>query len=361
MPVSPDDGAAHAQAVGEVAARVELWMLQQLAELIAAGADRDDWAQDVLTRIRLWRARLDAGVAGAATELQQAVADALFAASAEGHALALVDLPDEAARRVPPPAQEVLVSADTLGQALATALQATPRLLEQVLRETVAAGAAEVTGGKVTRLQAAQHTLDRLVGQGIKGFRDAAGRNWSLTSYVEMAVRTESGRVAVDAHMGALQVAGQDLVEISDSPRECPMCRPWERKVLSLSGRVGAVLVPSEVDDRTVRVDVAGTLEQARSAGLFHPNCTHSARLYVAGTTRKRAASDPGGYEAKQRQRSIERHIRDWKRREAIALDDAAAARARAKVRDWQAELREHVDANDLKRLRRREQIDFAR
>lgn len=360
MPVSPDDGAAQAQAVGEIAARVELWMLQQLAELLEQDADRDDWAEQALNRIRLWRARMDAGMAGAAAELQDAVADALFAASSEGHALALVDLPD-GVRRPPPPARAVLVSADTLGRSLATALQQTPRLLEDILRQTVAAGAAEVTGGQVTRLQAAQHTLDRLVGQGVKGFRDSAGRNWSLTSYVEMAVRTEAGQTAVDAHMDALQAAGQDLVEISDSPRECPMCRPWERKVLSLTGTVGAVLVPSQVDDSTVRVDVAGTLAQARSAGLFHPNCTHSARLYVAGTTRKPAVSDPGGYDAKQRQRAIERHIRDWKRREAIALDDAAAARARAKVREWQAALRDHVDANDLKRLRRREQIEFAR
>jgi hypothetical protein len=359
VPVSPDDGAAHASAVGDIAARVELWLLEQLAEVLRTGADRDDWAEQVLTRIRLWRARADSGVAGAAAELQEAVADALFAASSEGHALALVDLPD-GVRQPPAPARAVLASADTLGQALSTALQSTPRLLEQILRETVAAGALEVTGGKVTRLQAAQHTLDRLVGQGIKGFRDSAGRNWSLTSYVEMAVRTESGRVAVDAHMDALAAAGQDLVEISDSPRECSLCRPWERKVLSLSGQVGAVLLPSEVDDRTIRVDVAGTLASARSAGLFHPNCTHSARLYVAGTTRKPAASDPDGYDAKQRQRSIERHIRDWKRREAIALDDAAAARARAKVRDWQQALRDHVDEHDLKRLRRREQIGVA-
>jgi hypothetical protein len=359
VPVSPDDGAAHASVVGDIAARVELWLLEQLAEVLRSGADRDDWAEQVLTRIRLWRARADAGVAGAAAELQQATADALFAASTEGHALALVDLPD-GVRQPPAPARAVLVSADTLGQGLATALQRTPRLLEQILRETVAAGAAEVTGGKVTRLQAAQHTLDRLVGQGIKGFRDAAGRNWSLTNYVEMAVRTESGRVAVDAHMDALQAAGQDLVEISDSPRECPLCRPWERKVLSLSGQVGAVLLPSAVDDRTIRVDVAGTLANARSAGLFHPNCTHSASLYVAGTTRKRPVADPDGYDAKQRQRSIERHIRDWKRREAIALDDAAAARARAKVRDWQQALRDHVDEHNLKRLRRREQIGLA-
>lgn len=360
MPVSPDDGAAHASAVGDIAARVELWMLQQLAEVLAQDADRDDWAERALTRIRLWRARLDAGVTGAAAELQQAVSEALFAASTEGHALALVDLPDDV-RQPPPPARAVLVSADTLGQALATALQQTPRLLEQILRETITAGAAEVTGGKVTRLQAAQHTLDRLVGQGIKGFRDSAGRNWSLTSYVEMAVRTESGRVAVDAHMDALSAAGQDLVEISDSPRECPLCRPWERKVLSLSGQVGAILLPSEIGEGTVRVDVAGTLQQARGDGLFHPNCTHSARLYVPGTRRKPAVSDPEGYEAKQRQRAIERHIRDWKRREAIALDDAAKASARAKVRDWQQALRDHVDEHDLKRLRRREQIGVAR
>jgi len=43
-----------------------------------------------------------------------------------------------------------------------------------------------------------------------------------------------------------------------------------------------------------------------------------------------------------------------------VALDDLEAAKARAKVREWQGRLREHTEAYDLRRLRYREQITKA-
>jgi len=90
-------------------------------------------------------------------------------------------------------------------------------------------------------------------------------------------------------------------------------------------------------------------------------DCTHSIRAYLPGATRTASTkTDPAGYEAKQKQRYMERKVREWKRREALALDDAASVRARGKVREWQAALREHVDRHDLKRLRYREQINLA-
>lgn len=363
MPASPEDGARHAAAVASYAADVELALLEQLAATMRAGLDRDDWADQMLTRIRLWRTRAEAGVRGAREQLGEAVATALLGAQAEGIALALADLPAAVAGTIVPPAgRGVLLAADTLTETVANVLQQSPRLLENTLARAVAAGAAEVTGGTNTRVQAAQHVLDRLGDQGIVGFRDVAGRNWSMTSYVEMAVRTEAGRVAIEGHVETLQAAGQDLVVVSDSPRECPMCRPFEGKVLSLTGTVGLVLAPSALDSqKTERVEVYASITQARSRGFQHPNCTHSIRLFLPGLTKTGTAkSDPEGYAAKQRQRAMERKVREWKRREVLALDDAAAARARGKVRDWQRALREHVDANDLKRLSRREQIGVA-
>ena len=176
-----------------------------------------------------------------------------------------------------------------------------------------------------------------------------------------MAVRTTTGQAAVAGHVAQLGAAGVDLVVVSDSPRECPLCRPWEGKVLSLSGQVGAVILPSVTDGPPVTVTVAGTLAEAKRAGLQHPNCTHRVTAYLPGATKLDAAQhDAAGYRAKQRQRALERKVREWKRRENLALTDEARARARGKVRDWQAALREHVDTNDLKRLRYREQIGSA-
>jgi Phage minor capsid protein 2. len=138
-------------------------------------------------------------------------------------------------------------------------------------------------------------------------------------------------------------------------------CRPWEGKVLSISGNLrGRVELPSMVGEGTVVVDIAGSVDEARAAGLQHPNCTHSLRAFLPGATRRpaRPTANAKGYEAKERQREIERQIRKWKEREAAALTDEAKAGAAAKVRAWQKAMRDHLAANpELKRLPYREQI----
>ncbi|MFF1381719.1 phage minor capsid protein [Streptomyces sp. NPDC058308] len=79
---------------------------------------------------------------------------------------------------------------------------------------------------------------------------------------------------------------------------------------------------------------------------------------YAPGlTTVEDAEPDAAGYEAGQRQRAIERNIRKWKRREAVATTPAEKRATRAKVRAWQGAMRHHLGAHpDLRRLRRREQ-----
>jgi hypothetical protein len=163
--------------------------------------------------------------------------------------------------------------------------------------------------------------------------------------------------------MRTLAEAGVELVVVSDAPRECPLCRPWEGKVLTIGGPAGARTVEAEhaVDDgRMVPVRVAGSLDEARAAGLQHPNCRHSVSMYSPGLTRiEQATSDPAGYDAGQRQREIERTIRKWKRREVAAITPEAQRVARAKVRQWQGAMRQHLaDHPDLRRLPHREQLD---
>jgi len=96
--------------------------------------------------------------------------------------------------------------------------------------------------------------------------------------------------------------------------------------------------------------------------GIVTHNCTHSVAPYIEGLTRRSATQygDPERYAAQQQQRYLERGVRGWKMRQAGALDDLAAAKAKAHVREWQGRLREHVAKHDLPRLRYREQIGKA-
>lgn len=253
--------------------------------------------------------------------------------------------------RRPAPAVEQLAR-QTLG-ALKTAHVQILRTTVDVYRDVISETLARTLTGVDTRLGAAQAALDRWAMRGIAGFVDGAGRRWELETYAEMAVRTGTQRAYAEAKVDRFRGAGRSLVVVSDSPEECPLCRPWEGKVLSIDGRHVGTTVDGE--------QVVGTLSDATAAGLFHPNCTHTVGLFVPGLSRPRAAAAPAAYSARQRQREIERHIRRWKRRQAVALSPQAEAQARAKVRGWQAEMRTHLDRTGLFRWSEREQIGRAR
>ena len=188
--------------------------------------------------------------------------------------------------------------------------------------------------------------LDLFAGHGVTGFVDSAGKQWALASYAEMACRTAAHNAARQGVFDAVLAQGRDLVIISGSPSCCDMCAPWEGQVLSLDGATPGY----------------PTLAEAEGDGLFHPSCAHSADPYIEGLTRRSATQygDPERYAAQQQQRYLERGVRGWKMRQAGALDDLAAAKAKAHVREWQGRLREHVAKHDLPRLRYREQIGKA-
>src|SRR5690606_26445159 len=242
------------------------------------------------------------------------------------------------------------------------------RMLRQamdVYREVIARAAAAPVLGVQTRRQAAQSAFDAFADRGVRGFVDSRGRSWELRSYVEMAMRSATARAAVEAHSDRLGAAGVELVIVSQAPEECPLCRPWERKVLARAGAPGAREVQVEhgiEDGQMVTVRVAGSLDEARSAGLMHPNCRHTESAFLPGVSRIPSPQPSRGtYEDTQRQRYYERQIRKWKRRTEAAMDEQAAKAARARVRAYQAKIRELTGETGLPRKRHREQLTTAR
>jgi hypothetical protein len=347
-------------------AQAEQRLLGIIARQLADGLDAPGWAERKLSAVQSLR-RASQGVVD---ELGKAVSLEVFDVVAQafnvGHRAGVAELGalSDHGRRlvddVTPNAQAV----DRLAQETVDLLTERHRSILRTVDDRYRAIVSEVTAtpllGTGTRRQATQDAMQRFADDGIRSFTDRAGRRWKLTSYAEMAVRTSVGRAATEAHARTLTDAGVDLVIVSDAPRECPLCRPWERKVLSLTGG-GArqIMVEHATDDgRMVPVDVAGSLDEARRAGLQHPNCRHSVSAYTPGITRvEPAQSDPEGYEAGQRQRAIERNIRRHKNRAAAAVTPEAKQAANAKVRQWQGKMREHLAQHpDLRRNPKREQ-----
>lgn len=222
---------------------------------------------------------------------------------------------------------------------------------EDVYRDVLAQALPMATMGTETTRQAMRRALNAFADQGITGFVDSAGRRWGMAEYAEMAVRTGMMNASLAGYTQEALAHGEDLVIISDHTDECPMCRPWERRVLSLTGAQSA------------HPDCTGTVGEARDAGLFHPNCLHSMTVYVPGLTiiegskagKYTAAQDSEGYSKRQLQRYMERNVRKWKRRQAASITPEDERFARAYVSRWQRKLRTLTGETKLPRKYERE------
>lgn len=242
---------------------------------------------------------------------------------------------------------------DALVRETVTKLQSTHG---QILRATVdgyraviaESSTPRVLTGTMTRRQASQQALNRFAREGIRGFRDKAGRNWQLETYAEMSTRTSVGRAQVAGTLDRFVANGRDLVIVSDAPQECSLCRPYEGRVFSISG----------ASQRYPALDSA--------SGLFHANCRHAVGAYIEGLTQPlKHTADPKGDALRQQQRALERRVREAKRVAGVQLPDGhrltpMQQAANVRVREAQAALKRHVDDNGLKRLRYREQITAA-
>lgn len=357
-------------------AGLEQQIVADIARRLKTGITGPDWAgqklasiNDVRNAIQHLIRRLDADTTGAVEQM-------IVLAFARGGVAALDELAKagyltttqlDAVRASLPGAEAI----NRLAWSLASTLRGTHlRILRWGLdayRDVIATAALpKVLAGTTTRLVAAQHAWDRLLAQGITGFVDKAGRRWQLASYVEMATRTGVAQAAVQGHLDRLGELGVDLVIVSDAPQECYLCRPWEGKVLDRAqpGRRTVDVQHSTVDDRTVQVQVAGSVLEAVAAGLMHPNCRHSLSAYLPGITKRPSnTQDPKGDEARQQLRALERKVRKAKTQAAGALTPADARMHNAHVRDLQEQIREHIRTapTTLFRQRHREQIGAAR
>ena len=264
------------------------------------------------------------------------------------------------------------------------------RRAQDVYRDAVRAAMDEATGigskvrdlegparisKSLSRLQAAQKVLDTFAEKGVTGFTDRAGRNWELAVYTEMATRTAYSRMHLALQLQLMAPLGVDLVVV-DNPSHmppCPKCRPWEGKVLSMTGDIRAGMAASATDARgnLHMVEVAGTLAEARAAGLLHPNCRHSllpftdgaAMMPLAGenSSGRVPAGTPQQYRDEQTLRAHERRVRAARRLLAAAATPQARMARRRRLRAAEGKLAAHVAKTGALRQPRREKTGVAR
>ncbi|MEE1814219.1 hypothetical protein PUR59_04185 [Streptomyces sp. SP18ES09] len=367
MPVSPALAEDLARSVSQMYEAAETTLLARLRAALADGIDSPAWVNQKLAAVSDLRAGITEVITALETDGSGEVRQAIATAYERGQQAAVAELGALRAGRAAA-AAEALPAAAAVDRLAAGVIADTGavhvRMLRQpldVYREVISEASAAPLLGIQTRREAAQSALDRFASRGVTGFVDTAGRGWNLASYIEMATRSAVGRAAIEAHTDRLGAAGVELVIVSQSPEECERCRPWERKILIRTGPPGARDVQVEhaiQDGEMVTVHVAGSLPEARAAGLLHPNCRHNISAYLPGLTRPPASVPPRGtYEQSQQQRYLERQVRKWKRHAEVALDEPARKAANARVRAYQSKIRELVDESGMPRKPHREQV----
>jgi len=223
------------------------------------------------------------------------------------------------------------------------------RQTNDIYRQVISNASSYVQLGTDTPQQAMQQSLNKLAAKGITGFVDSAGRNWELSSYIEMAIRTATGHASLQGHIDRQVELGYDLVKVSSHNGSCPICAPWAGKVLSITGKTKGY----------------PTLEEAKLAGLFHPNCKHTIYAYYPDIYKDKKISpiqhnyenNNELYQATQAQRYNERQIRKWKRMQAAAITPEAKIISQNKIVYWQSKQRELIKQYNLKRQYWREKV----
>lgn len=125
----------------------------------------------------------------------------------------------------------------------------------------------------------------RLDTDGIPALIDRNGRRWQPDTYAEMLARTKLVESRNQGLANRMLTYGYDLVEVSFTGTKHKECAVWENKVLSLTGGTTGELEGN--------IEVAGTVEEALDAGLFHPNCEHQINVINPRLAAKTKAYDP--------------------------------------------------------------------
>lgn len=153
--------------------------------------------------------------------------------------------------------QAAQVLAENAYQRFEDVAQVIGRQVNDIYRELALENVRGTVIGYDTWKQAARRFREQLAERGVTGFKDRSGRMWNMRTYCEMHART----VCMEAHLqgtaNRLVEQGHDLVKVSTHRGACPLCEPWQGKILSITGKTKGY----------------PTLEEAKEAGLFHPNC----------------------------------------------------------------------------------------
>lgn len=229
----------------------------------------------------------------------------------------------------------------------ARAESAALRMMDDTYRSVVAKAAAEMAAGTVTLPQAVDTAMQDFLRAGINCIAYKNGRRVNIADYVQMALRTVATRSYLQGEAKKRRELGIDTVLVSQYGACSETCLPWQGHVY-IDDVFGSF--DGEIDGERGRSRNGNwypLLSVAVRAGLFHPNCRHTLSTWIEGISKLPKPLDKAAVRKasalEQRQRALERRLREAKRMAAGKLEPDAQKQAQKQVQARQKELREFV------------------
>jgi hypothetical protein len=219
----------------------------------------------------------------------------------------------------------------------------------------------QVSSGSMSYDQAIRSAVKNVASQGLSVV-NYTGKQDQLDVAMRRTVLTGVGQTVGNLTMARADDMGCDLVQTSAHAGSRPEHEEWQGKVFSRSGT------------NPKYPDFVSSTDYGSITGLMGINCRHTFfpffegisenayteadRENLANKTTTYNGKEMSQYDASEIQRGIERKIRYWKRQagalDAAGLDNAEEA---AKIKEWQAQMRDFIKQTRLDRQRVREQV----
>ncbi|MDP4144499.1 MAG: phage minor capsid protein [Bacillota bacterium] len=224
------------------------------------------------------------------------------------------------------------------------------RKMDDVYRQTIYKTHVYLQSGVKSLNKAIDMATKEFLNKGIDSITYKDGKKVNIASYAEMCLRTASHRATLLGEGKKRDEWGIHLIIVSAHANTCPMCEPWQ----------GKILIDDVFSHGTKEDGEYPLLSDAIKTGLLHPNCRHTLTTYFPSITQMPTVPDGEEaiktYEAEQKQRALEREIRKWKRIAEGTLDPLAQGKAIDKVKQLQKDLNNQISKNpQLRRAEERE------
>ncbi|WP_455341595.1 phage minor capsid protein [Globicatella sanguinis] len=226
---------------------------------------------------------------------------------------------------------------------------------EQAYRDILTEAVMNVSSGRESIQSSVVRSIKRMTEQGIPTWIDKSGRTWSNEAYVNMTIRTTNKSVTNQVTNNLLDEYRIDLVRVSDHADSRPEHAPYQGKIYSRSGK----------SKKYPPLHSTG-YGDTRTGLVTGINCRHLLYPYFEGVSAKYPEPLPidevqKNYEQAQKQRYLERQIRNAKKRklalEALGVDDDEITKANRLIMARQARMREFIRQTGRTRQRARERV----